>query len=127
LADYTSEDISIIGNLPYFISSQIFFRILEQKSQVKEVVCMIQKEVGERICAPHGNKTYGILSVNWCLLQSRNAFKVPPGVFNPPPKVDSAVIRLKRKAGLKLECDEALFKKIVKQGFKTGAKPCATH
>jgi 16S rRNA (adenine1518-N6/adenine1519-N6)-dimethyltransferase len=123
LADYTSEDMCIIGNLPYFISSQIFFRILEQKSQVKEVVCMIQKEVGERICAPHGNKTYGILSVLiGAYYEAEMLFKVPPGVFNPPPKVDSAVIRLRRKAGLKLECDEALFKKIVKQGFQNRRK-----
>lgn len=123
LADYTSEDISIIGNLPYFISSQIFFRILEQKSQVKEVVCMIQKEVGERICAPHGNKTYGILSVLiGAYYKTEMLFKVPPGVFNPPPKVDSAVIRLQRKERLKLECDEVLFKKIVKQGFQNRRK-----
>lgn len=123
LADYTSEDISIIGNLPYFISSQIFFKILEQKSQVKEVVCMIQREVGERICAPHGNKTYGILSVLiGAFYKSEMLFKVPPGVFNPPPKVDSAVIRLQRKEHLNLECDEVLFKKIVKQGFQNRRK-----
>jgi 16S rRNA (adenine1518-N6/adenine1519-N6)-dimethyltransferase len=84
---------------------------------------MIQKEVGERICAPHGNKTYGILSVLiGAFYKAEMLFKVPPGVFNPPPKVDSAVIRLQRKAELKLECDEALFKKIVKQGFQNRRK-----
>ncbi|NJN24934.1 MAG: 16S rRNA (adenine(1518)-N(6)/adenine(1519)-N(6))-dimethyltransferase RsmA [Cyclobacteriaceae bacterium] len=123
LADMTSEDLSIIGNFPYNISSQIFFRIIDQRHQVKEVVCMIQKEVADRICAPHGNKTYGILSVLiGAYYHAKLLFKVSPGVFIPPPKVDSAVIRLSRKEELTLGCDEDLFKKIVKQGFQNRRK-----
>ncbi len=123
ISDYTETQVSIIGNLPYFISSQIFFRILEQKSMVKEVVCMIQKEVAERICAPHGNKTYGILSVLiGAFYHTEFLFKVGRGVFDPPPNVDSAVIRLTRKNALSLGCDEALFRKIVKQGFQNRRK-----
>lgn len=116
--DLKSDRISIIGNFPYNISSQLFFKIWDDRSNVDEVVCMIQKEVADRICANHGNKTYGILSV---LLQAfydlEYLFKVPPGVFNPPPKVQSAVIRLKRNKVKKLACDENLFKKVVKAGF----------
>lgn len=112
------DEAAIIGNFPYNISSQIFFKIWDDRNQVDEVVCMIQKEVADRICAGHGNKTYGILSV---LLQAfydvDYLFKVPPGVFNPPPKVMSAVIRLKRNNTKQLPCDEALFKRIVKAGF----------
>jgi len=110
--------VSLIGNFPYNISSQLFFKIWDDRDQVNEVVCMIQKEVADRICASHGNKTYGILSV---LLQAfydiEFLFKVPPGVFMPPPKVMSAVIRLRRNEVEKLDCDEALFKKVVKAGF----------
>ena len=110
--------VSLIGNFPYNISSQLFFKIWDDRDQVDEVVCMIQKEVADRLCASHGNKTYGILSV---LLQAfykvEFLFKVPPGVFLPPPKVMSAVIRLKRNEVEKLDCDEALFKKVVKAGF----------
>lgn len=114
---------SVIGNFPYNISSQIFFKILEHRDQVTEVVCMLQKEVADRIAAHHGNKTYGILSV---LLQAyfiiEFLFKVPPGVFNPPPKVMSGVIRLTRNACVKLPCDENLFTKVVKQGFNNRRK-----
>jgi len=123
LIDYLKHEmddhkVAIIGNFPYNISSQIFFKVWDDRSKVDEVVCMIQKEVADRICAPHGNKTYGILSV---LLQAffdiKYLFKVPPGVFNPPPKVQSAVIRLKRNGVDKLGCDDGLFKKVVKAGF----------
>lgn len=117
------EDIVIIGNFPYNISSQIFFHVLDNRNKVKEVVCMIQKEVADRIASKHGNKTYGILSV---LLQAYYdidyLFKVPPGVFHPPPKVKSAVIRLRRNNVAALSCDEALFKKIIKQGFQNRRK-----
>ncbi|MCB0497784.1 MAG: 16S rRNA (adenine(1518)-N(6)/adenine(1519)-N(6))-dimethyltransferase RsmA [Cyclobacteriaceae bacterium] len=117
------EHFAIIGNFPYNISSQIFFKVLEMRSSVEEVVCMIQKEVAQRIASPPGNKTYGILSV---LLQAYYSieylFTVKPGVFNPPPKVDSAVIRLKRNEIVSLNCDEALFFKIVKQGFQNRRK-----
>jgi 16S rRNA (adenine1518-N6/adenine1519-N6)-dimethyltransferase len=114
---------SIIGNFPYNISSQIFFRVLHHRDVVDQVVCMLQKEVADRIAAPHGSKTYGILSV---LLQAyykiEYLFKVSPGVFTPPPKVMSAVIRLKRNEIEKLPCDEVLFFQVVKQGFNNRRK-----
>lgn len=114
---------SIIGNFPYNISSQIFFKVLENRDQVWQVVGMVQKEVADRIAAPHGNKTYGILSV---LLQAfytvEYLFKVPPGVFTPPPKVMSAVIRLVRNTREALPCDERLFFRVVKQGFNNRRK-----
>lgn len=114
----SQQELAIIGNFPYNISSQIFFKIYDDRSVVKEVVCMIQKEVADRICASHGNKTYGILSV---LLKAfftiDYLFEVPPSVFNPPPKVQSAVIRLTRNEIKQLDCDEVLFKQIVKAGF----------
>jgi 16S rRNA (adenine1518-N6/adenine1519-N6)-dimethyltransferase len=113
----------IIGNLPYNISSQIFFRLLAMKDQVPEMVCMIQKEVADRIVSPPGNKTYGILSV---LLQAffdiEYLFTVKPGAFNPPPKVNSAVIRLTRNKTVSLPCDQALFTRVVKQGFQNRRK-----
>lgn len=114
---------SIIGNFPYNISSQIFFKILEYRNRVQQVVCMLQKEVADRIAAPHGSKVYGILSV---LLQAyynvQYLFKVPPGAFHPPPKVMSAVIRLERNERARLECDEQLFVQVVKQGFNNRRK-----
>ncbi len=117
------EQYAVIGNFPYNISSQIFFKVLEHRDKVEQVVCMLQKEVAERIASPKGNKVYGILSV---LLQAyyeiELLFKVPPGVFFPPPKVMSAVIRLKRNKIEKLDCDEVLFKVLVKQGFQNRRK-----
>lgn len=110
--------LSVIGNFPYNISSQLFFKIWDHRNQVKEVVCMIQKEVADRIVAKEGNKTYGILSV---LLQAffdiEYLFTVPPQVFVPPPKVQSSVIRLTRNTIETLPCDERLFKRVVKAGF----------
>lgn len=110
--------IAVIGNFPYNISSQLFFKIWDNRNQVSEVVCMIQKEVADRIVAKEGNKTYGILSV---LLQAfykiEYLFTVPPGVFYPPPKVNSAVIRLIRNDVRSLDCDEDLFKRVIKAGF----------
>ena len=122
--EYNIESkLAIIGNFPYNISSQIFFHVLDNRNNVSEVVCMIQKEVADRIASKHGNKTYGILSV---LLQAwydiEYLFKVPPGVFHPPPKVNSAVIRLRRNNVAVLSCDEVLFKKIIKQGFQNRRK-----
>lgn len=123
LAAIASDKLYVIGNFPYNISSQIFFRILEYRSSVVQVVCMLQKEVAERIAALHGSKTYGILSV---LLQAyydiEYLFKVSPGVFTPPPKVMSAVIRLKRNGVARLDCDERLFVQVVKQGFNNRRK-----
>jgi 16S rRNA (adenine1518-N6/adenine1519-N6)-dimethyltransferase len=113
----------VIGNFPYNISSQIFFKILEDKDRVPEVVCMIQKEVAERIAEKPGSKTYGILSV---LLQAwydiEYLFTVEPGAFAPPPKVRSAVIRLRRNARTSLGCDEKLFKQVVKTAFNQRRK-----
>lgn len=112
------KSIAIIGNFPYNISSQILFKVLEHYKQVPELVGMFQKEVAERIASTHGNKSYGILSV---LLQVyydiEYLFTVHEHVFSPPPKVKSAVIRLKRKEKLPQKLDEKHFKNIVKTAF----------
>ena len=114
---------AVIGNFPYNISSQIFFRVLDERAHIPEVVGMLQKEVANRLCAPPGNKTYGILSV---LLQAYYSveylFTVEPHVFHPPPKVRSAVIRLQRNTTQQLPCDEVLFRRVVKQGFQNRRK-----
>lgn len=118
LTEVFEGDFCVIGNFPYNISSQIFFKILDHKDRVPEVVCMIQKEVAERIAEKPGTKTYGILSV---LLQAwydiEYLFSVGSGAFAPPPKVQSAVIRLKRNDRKTLGVDEALFKSVVKTSF----------
>jgi 16S rRNA (adenine1518-N6/adenine1519-N6)-dimethyltransferase len=117
------ELFSIIGNLPYNISSPIFFKVLEMRDRIPQVTCMIQKEVAERIAAPHGSKTYGILSV---LMQAfykvEYLFTVSEGVFTPPPKVKSGVIRFTRLENKEIDCDVANFIKVVKQGFSTRRK-----
>ncbi|MCC9137490.1 16S rRNA (adenine(1518)-N(6)/adenine(1519)-N(6))-dimethyltransferase RsmA [Pontibacter silvestris] len=130
-ADFLKTDLSklfpgsfaIIGNFPYNISSQIFFKVLEQRDVVPEVVCMIQKEVAERLAAPPGSKTYGILSV---LLQAFYTidykFTVSEHVFHPKPKVKSAVIGLLRNDRESLPCDEKLFFTVVKLSFGTRRK-----
>ena len=119
----TKTDVAVIGNFPYNISSQIFFQILKYRNNVSECVGMIQKEVAERIAAAPGSKTYGILSV---LLQAwydiEYLFTVHENVFNPPPKVKSAVIRLKRNNVKELGCDEKLFVTVVKQAFNQRRK-----
>jgi 16S rRNA (adenine1518-N6/adenine1519-N6)-dimethyltransferase len=115
--------IAIIGNFPYYISSQILFLVLDNYTICSEVVCMLQKEVAARIASPPGNKTYGILSV---LLQTwydiEYLFTVHENCFNPPPKVKSAVIKLKRNQRTQLPCDEKLFRRVVKQGFNQRRK-----
>ncbi|MDR1116030.1 MAG: 16S rRNA (adenine(1518)-N(6)/adenine(1519)-N(6))-dimethyltransferase RsmA [Tannerella sp.] len=120
---FGDKPVAIIGNFPYNISSQIFFRILDYRSQVKEVVGMLQKEVAERIAAPPGSKTYGITSV---LLQAfydiEYLFTVHEHVFIPPPKVKSGVIRLARNRVEALPCDEALFFRVVKTAFNQRRK-----
>lgn len=109
---------SVIGNFPYNISSQIFFKILEHRDRIPEVVCMIQKEVAERIAEKPGTKTYGILSVFLQVWYDIDyLFSVGPGAFNPPPKVQSAVIRLTRNSRTALGCDEKLFRTVVKTSF----------
>lgn len=114
---------SIIGNFPYNISSQILFKILENRQHVIEMVGMFQKEVAERCASPAGTKDYGILSV---LIQAyyniNYLFTVKPGTFNPPPKVNSGVIRLTRNAVDALPCDEKLFWRVVKAGFNQRRK-----
>ena len=119
----TGGDVAVIGNFPYNISSQIFFQILKYRNNVSECVGMIQKEVAERLAAGPGSKTYGILSV---LLQAwydiEYLFTVHENVFNPPPKVKSAVIRLKRNNVKELGCDEKLFVTVVKQAFNQRRK-----
>jgi 16S rRNA (adenine1518-N6/adenine1519-N6)-dimethyltransferase len=118
-----NEPFAVIGNFPYNISSQLFFKILENKNLVKETVCMVQKEVAVRLASPPGSRDYGILSV---LLQAwytiEYLFTVPPQVFIPPPKVQSAVIRLTRNQNNKLGCNEELFKKVVKTAFNQRRK-----
>jgi 16S rRNA (adenine1518-N6/adenine1519-N6)-dimethyltransferase len=113
----------IIGNFPYNISSQIFFKVLDNRAFVTQTVCMIQKEVAERLAAPPGSKTYGILSV---LLQAfydiKYLFTVNEHVFVPPPKVKSAVIRLTRNKTANLDCNEELFFKVVKTAFNQRRK-----
>ncbi len=117
------DSLAIIGNFPYNISSQIFFKVLDHRNLVTEVVGMVQKEVAERIAAPPGSKTYGILSV---LLQAwydiEYLFTVHENVFTPPPKVKSAVIRLKRNATDSLGCDERFFFALVKTAFNQRRK-----
>ena len=111
-------DFCVIGNFPYNISSQIFFKVLDHKDHIPQVVGMVQKEVAERIAEKPGSKTYGILSV---LLQAwydiEYLFTVGSGCFAPPPKVESAVIRLRRNSRTSLGCDEKLFKTVVKTAF----------
>jgi len=112
------EPFAVVGNFPYNISSQILFKVVDFKDQVPEVVGMFQKEVGERIAEKPGTKKYGIISV---LLQAyydiEYLFTVHEHVFDPPPKVKSCVIRLRRNNVSKLNCDEKLFKRVVKQAF----------
>jgi 16S rRNA (adenine1518-N6/adenine1519-N6)-dimethyltransferase len=114
---------AVIGNFPYNLSSQIFFKILENKDKVAEVVCMVQKEVAERISSSPGNKDYGILSV---LLQTyydiEYLFTVSESVFYPRPKVKSSVLRLLRNDRNEPECDRELFFRVVKAGFNQRRK-----
>ncbi len=113
-----AEGLRLIGNFPYNISSQIFFKLLENRDLIPECVGMIQKEVAVRIAEPPGSREYGILSV---LLQAwydiEYLFTVNETVFAPPPKVKSAVIRLRRNGVARLDCDEELFVKVVKAAF----------
>ncbi len=117
------KKIAVIGNFPYNISSQIFFRILEYRDQVDEIVCMLQKEVALRLASGPGNKQYGILSV---LLQTwydiSIAFHVGPGSFFPSPEVHSTVIKLRRNGRSAIDCNEKEFKKIIKLAFNQRRK-----
>ena len=118
-----SDKFCIIGNFPYNISSQIFFKMLDNKDSIPCLAGMIQKEVAERIAAPAGSKTYGILSV---LMQAyykiEYLFTVGAHVFDPPPKVQSAVIRFTRNEVSQIDCNEQLFKTVVKTAFNQRRK-----
>lgn len=120
---YFQDSFAVIGNFPYNISSQILFKVLDYKKNIPELVGMFQKEVAERCVAQPKSKAYGIVSV---LLQAyydvEYLFTVKPSVFNPPPKVQSAVIRMKRKSNYALNCNEKLFWQIVKAGFNQRRK-----
>lgn len=117
------DSFSIIGNFPYNISSQILFKVFDNRDSVTEVVGMFQKEVAERVAAGPGSKTYGILSVLLSAFYNiEYLFTVHEHVFNPPPKVKSAVIKLTRNDVKRLECDEKLFVQVVKAGFNQRRK-----
>ena len=123
LSQVFGKNLCVIGNYPYNISSQIFFKVLYYKDMIPCCSGMIQKEVAERLAAKPGNKTYGILSV---LMQAwynvEYLFTVSEHVFNPPPKVKSAVIRMTRNNVTELGCNEQLFKRIVKTAFNQRRK-----
>ena len=124
LADYFDEEqFAIIGNFPYNISTQIVFKTLENRQQIPELTGMFQKEVAQRIAEKEGSKVYGILSVlTQAFYDVEYLFTVPPTVFNPPPKVDSGVIRLIRKENYNLPVDEKLFYRVVKTAFNQRRK-----
>ncbi len=123
LTSLFQDTFSIIGNFPYNISSQILFKVFDNRDKVTEVVGMFQKEVAERVAAGPGSKTYGILSVLLSAFYNiEYLFTVHENVFNPPPKVKSAVIRLRRNDIKSLECDEKLFIQVVKAGFNQRRK-----
>jgi len=123
LSEYFTNEFSIIGNFPYNISSQIFFKVLEHRDQVKHVAGMVQREVGKRLTSGPGSREYGILSV---LMQAwyhpEYLFTVDEHVFTPPPKVKSAVIRFSRNDVTDLGCDEKLFLRVVKTAFNQRRK-----
>lgn len=117
------KDFAIIGNFPYNISSQILFKALEYRAHVPQFAGMFQKEVAQRICESPGSKNYGILSVlSQAFYEVKYLFTVKPSNFNPPPKVDSGVIKLTRRANYQLDCDEKLFFKVVKTAFQQRRK-----
>jgi len=120
---FKDDPFAVIGNFPYNISSQILFKTIEMREQIPEFCGMFQKEVAQRICEKEGNKTYGILSVlTQAFYNAEYLFTVSPQVFNPPPKVDSGVLRLTRKENFSLPCNEKLFFKVVKTGFQQRRK-----
>ena len=120
---FPGEPFAITGNFPYNISTQIVFRTIEARDRIPEFTGMFQKEVAKRICEKEGSKTYGILSVlTQAFYDAEYLFTVKPGVFNPPPKVDSGVLRLKRKANYSLDCDEKMLFKVVKTAFQQRRK-----
>jgi 16S rRNA (adenine1518-N6/adenine1519-N6)-dimethyltransferase len=131
-ADFLKYDLSklfgeaqfgITGNFPYNISTQIVFKMLEWKEQIPEFTGMFQKEVAQRICEKEGSKAYGILSVlAQAFYDAEYLFTAPPTVFNPPPKVDSGVLRLRRKENFTIACNEKMLYKVVKTAFQQRRK-----
>ena len=120
---FKEEPFAIIGNFPYNISSQILFKMLEYRSQVPELVGMFQKEVAERVVSGPGSKVYGVISVLvQAYYEGSVLFEVDKSQFAPPPKVQSAVIRLTKKANQDLGCDPKLFRRVVKQAFSQRRK-----
>lgn len=120
---FGTRPFGIIGNFPYNISTQIVFKVLENRTQIPEFSGMFQKEVAQRICEKEGSKVYGILSVLvQAFYEADYLFTVPPSVFIPPPKVESGVLRLTRKADYSLPCDEKLFFRVVKSAFQQRRK-----
>jgi 16S rRNA (adenine1518-N6/adenine1519-N6)-dimethyltransferase len=120
---FTTKPLALIGNFPYNISTQILFKTIENRSQIPFFAGMFQKEVAERICEPPGSKKYGILSVLTQLFyDTKLLFTIPPTVFKPPPKVESAVIQLIRKEQFNLDCDETLLFQLVKLSFQQRRK-----
>lgn len=122
-AVFSGDSYAIIGNFPYNISTQIVFKTLEMRDQIPEFSGMFQKEVAQRICSKEGSKVYGIMSVLvQAFYHTEYLFTVPPNVFNPPPKVESGVLRLTRKKDFSLACDEKLLFKVVKTAFQQRRK-----
>ncbi len=120
---FRKEQFGITGNFPYNISTQIVFKMLEWKEQIPEFTGMFQKEVAQRICEKEGSKAYGILSVlAQAFYDAEYLFTVPPSVFIPPPKVDSGVLRLKRKEDFSIPCSEKMLYKVVKTAFQQRRK-----
>lgn len=123
LEDFFNEQLCIIGNFPYNISSQILFKVIDNKEKVCELVGMFQREVAKRVVAGKDSKTYGILSIFiQAFYETQYLFEVDEKVFFPQPKVKSAVIRLQRKENISLGCDEAIFRKVVKTAFNQRRK-----
>lgn len=120
---FNKKQVAIIGNYPYNISSQIIFKAIENREYIPELSGMFQKEVAKRIAEKEGSKVYGIISVlTQAFYDVEYLFTVPPSVFNPPPKVDSGVIRLTRKKDFSLPVDEKLFFRVVKTAFNQRRK-----
>lgn len=120
---FEGQPFYIIGNFPYNISSQIVFKMLNSYELVPEMVGMFQKEMADRIIAPPGSKTYGVISVlTQAYYRGETLMRLAPGAFNPPPKVHSSVIRLVREGVPELKCDHKLFRRIVKQSFNQRRK-----
>jgi len=117
------EPLAITGNFPYNISTQIVFKAIELRDMIPEFTGMFQKEVAQRICEKPGTKAYGIMSVlTQAYYNAEYLFTVPPTVFNPPPKVDSGVLRLIRKEDYSLPCDDKIFFRVVKMAFNQRRK-----